>query len=215
MKNVNDIKERLSKIQVNFNPEKKTYKIMQKVIDEDLSYSEMLMELSKITGINKYPEDVKNEYLSIIDDIKELSIEEKKKAEKKKQDQNTRELKSLIDSLEKREVDVKKLDSIVEPEHVDELHEEEVSDIAPVEEETSEEKEEQEEKEKEEKETKKVNDSKYDDEDDNYDYIANTSMESNEDESEHVEESKSKVHIFLLIGILFVIMLIALVLFLY
>ena len=204
MSDINTLKRRLASIQVNFNPEKSTYKIMQNVIDNDLSYNEMLMELSKIKGSEKYPDELKKEYNSIIDDLKELYADEKKKADKKKQDQNTRELKDLIDSLEKRKTDVKKLEAIGNPK--EELLEDEPLNG------------------KEEKKEEIVEEAK-EEKNDDIEVVEKPVMEpddkndsvSEEDSTDDLDnkDEKSKVHFFLLLGIAFVIILTVLVLFLY
>ncbi len=101
MKDVQTIKERLKKIQSNFNPQKNTYKIIGHVVNNSLSCDEMLQELSKIKGFSKYPEELKQEYVSIINDIKENIIAQRKKEEQERQEANTKELKDIIDQLEK------------------------------------------------------------------------------------------------------------------
>ena len=105
MKDLQTIKTRLAAIQDNFNPQKNTYKVIEYVVNNDLSYNEMLMELSKIRGFSKYPEDLKNEYISIINDIKENIINQRKKEEMDRQKANTQELKDIIDSLEKTRIE--------------------------------------------------------------------------------------------------------------
>lgn len=104
MKDIQTIKTRLAAIQGNFNPQKNTYKVIEYVVNNDLNYNEMLMELSKIRGFSKYPEDLKNEYVSIINDIKENIINQRRKDEEERQKANTRELKDIIDSLEKTRI---------------------------------------------------------------------------------------------------------------
>lgn len=104
MKDIQTIKTRLAAIQGNFNPQKNTYQVIEYVVNNDLNYNEMLMELSKIKGFSKYPEDLKNEYVSIINDIKENIINQRKKDEEERQKANTRELKDIIDSLEKTRI---------------------------------------------------------------------------------------------------------------
>ena len=100
----NIIKSRLAAIQGYFNPEKNTYKVIGYVVNNDLSYDEMLSELSKIRGFSKYPEQLKNEYISIINEIKENIIKQRRREEKERQLANTKELKDIIDSLEKTRV---------------------------------------------------------------------------------------------------------------
>ena len=114
MKDIQTIKNRLAAIQGNFNPQKNTYKVIEHVVNNDLSYDEMLMELSKIKGFSKYPEELKNEYVSIINDIKENIINQRKKDEREKQEANTKELKDIITSLEQRKQEyIEKLDEVV------------------------------------------------------------------------------------------------------
>ncbi len=118
MKDIQTIKKRLSAIQGNFNPQKNTYQVIEYVVNNDLTYNEMLMKLSEIKGFSKYPEELKKEYVSIINDIKESIINQRKKEEKEKQEANTKELKDIIDSLEKRKKEYKEqLDNVIkEPE---------------------------------------------------------------------------------------------------
>ncbi len=102
MNNITTIKERLGKIQKHFNPEKSTYKVLEHVINDDLTSFGMLMELSKIRGVSKYPDDIKTEYISIINDLKEIITEERKIEHQRRQEESTKELKDLITRLEKR-----------------------------------------------------------------------------------------------------------------
>lgn len=101
MKNVDDVKKALVRIQSNFNPEKATYKIIDSVIKGDYSASEMEMELSKIKGVDKYPEQLKKNYKDIILTLQNIIISERKLEEERKRKQNTNELKNIIESLEK------------------------------------------------------------------------------------------------------------------
>ncbi len=101
MNNIEDVKRSLSDIQKSFNPEKDTYKIIDRVIKENLSSKEMLMELTKIKGSNKYPEELKNKYKEVIVSLQDLILKEKALEEKRKQEENTKELRDIIDSLEK------------------------------------------------------------------------------------------------------------------
>ena len=102
MNNITTIKERLGKIQKHFNPEKSTYKVLEHVINDDLTSFGILMELSKIRGVSKYPDDIKTEYISIINDLKEIITEERKIEHQRRQEESTKELKDLISRLEKR-----------------------------------------------------------------------------------------------------------------
>ena len=114
MNSTSDIKRRLAKIQGNFNPEKNTYKVIDHVVNTKLSSFEMLMELSKIRGVSKYPDDVKREYISIVNDLKEIIVAERKAEHKRKQEESTRQLKDLIDRLERRkDLQTEKLKSVV------------------------------------------------------------------------------------------------------
>ncbi len=115
MKDIQIIKKRLAAIQNNFNPQKNTYKVIEYVVNNDLTYNEMLMKLSEIKGFSKYPEDLKKEYISIINDIKKNIINQRKKEEREKQAANTKELKDIIDSLEKRKKEyIQQLDTVVD-----------------------------------------------------------------------------------------------------
>ena len=66
MKELQAIKERLKTIQKNFNPQKNTYKVIEYVVNNKLTYKQMLSELSKIKGFDKFPDELKKEYVSII-----------------------------------------------------------------------------------------------------------------------------------------------------
>lgn len=103
MKNLDEIKNELKEIQVNFNPEKSTYKIIDSVINDSMSVDLMIKSLQGIKGINKYPDDIKNKYFEIIDSLDKILVLEKEKAYKKEQEKKTRELKDIISSLEKRD----------------------------------------------------------------------------------------------------------------
>lgn len=112
MKDLNSIKEELKVLQENFNPSKTTYKVLEEVINKENSTHEVISVLAKIKGVNKYPDDLKKKFLEIMDDLKKLEQEEinvkfdkQKLLEKEKQEANTKELKDIIDSLEK---DIKK-----------------------------------------------------------------------------------------------------------
>ncbi|MBQ6546726.1 MAG: hypothetical protein IJL74_01860, partial [Bacilli bacterium] len=125
MKDVQTIKNRLAAIQGNFNPQKSTYQVIEYVVNNDLSYDDMLKELSKIKGFSKYPEELKNEYVSIINDIKENIINQRRKDEKERQEANTRELKDIISSLEQRKKEyIENLEEIPEEKPVEEKKEE-------------------------------------------------------------------------------------------
>lgn len=120
MKNLEEIKTDLRTIQGNFNPVKETYKIIDEVVNASLTEEEMFKKLSEIKGTNRYPEAIKNRYDNIMNDLQKLVIDSKKLEEKKRQEENTRELKDIIESLEKSKVGKKKLEE-----------EEEVKDVEP------------------------------------------------------------------------------------
>ena len=117
------IKERLKAIQSYFNPQKNTYKVIEYVVNNKLTYKQMLAELSKIKGFDKYPEELKKEYVSIIKEIKKNIVKQMKDEEREKQEANTRELKDIIANLEKskkefmeKEKEVKNEKPVVEKE---------------------------------------------------------------------------------------------------
>lgn len=108
MKNLNTIKENIKQIQNKFNPKKITYKILDEIIKKDYEISDMIHALSTINEKNKLPEDLKIKYDSVIKDLKELEKEqlqkkeeERKNLEKKMQEANTKELKDIINNIEK------------------------------------------------------------------------------------------------------------------
>lgn len=122
MKDVQTIKERLSAIQSNFNPQKNTYKVIEYVVNNKLTYKQMLMELSKIKGFDKYPDELKKEYVSIIKEIKRNIVKQMKDEERERQEANTQELKDIISSLEKRKEEyTKKLDEVVNKDKSEEV----------------------------------------------------------------------------------------------
>lgn len=120
MKNLEEIKTNLREIQGNFNPAKETYKIIDEVVNGSLKEEVMFKKLSEIKGTNKYPEAIKNKYDNIMNDLQKLVIDSKKMEEKKRQEENTRELKDIIESLENSKIDRKKSEK-----------EEEVKDVEP------------------------------------------------------------------------------------
>lgn len=111
MKNLEMIKEDIKEIQKNFNPEKATYQVFDKLVNEDFSYEQMLGILSRVRGVDKFPLELKDDFFEIVNNLKILDEEEKKvKAlnerklrEKLESQDHTRELKDIIDSLEKKE----------------------------------------------------------------------------------------------------------------
>lgn len=102
MRNLDEIRNELKEIQVNFNPEKSTYKIIDSVINDSMSVDLMIKNLQGIKGINKYPDDIKNKYFDIIDSLNKILVLEKEKAYKEEQEKKTKELKDIISNLEKR-----------------------------------------------------------------------------------------------------------------
>lgn len=110
MKDLSSIKEEIKSIKVNFNPEKSTYKILDDIANNNYDAKYIIKLLSRIKGVSKYLDDVKNKFTEIIKSLEEIvSLEDQKKKEeeakallKKKQEENTKELKDIIDSLEKR-----------------------------------------------------------------------------------------------------------------
>ena len=102
MRNLDEIKNELKEIQVNFNPEKSTYKIIDSVINDSMSVDLMIKSLQGIKGINKYPDDIKNKHFDIIDSLNKILVLEKEKAYKEEQEKKTKELKDIISNLEKR-----------------------------------------------------------------------------------------------------------------
>ena len=108
MKNLDTIKKELKRIQANFNPQKSTYKIIEELTTKNYNIDQMINILSKIRGINRYPNEIKEKFFNILDDLKSVKqkeineAEEKRKLlEKQKQEANTKELKDIIDTLEK------------------------------------------------------------------------------------------------------------------
>ncbi len=104
MKTKEEIKEELKQIQINFNPNKSTYKIIDNVIKENMSTELMIKNLYSIKGVSKYPENLKEKYFKIIEDLQNIFNKEKEEENKKLQEDKTKELKDLINSLEKRKI---------------------------------------------------------------------------------------------------------------
>ena len=109
MKNIKKVKEDLKSVQKNFNPEKSTYQTIKNLITNNYTANEMISILSKIKGVSKYPEHLKDKFVNIIDDLKQIEQDEIRKKEeerikeeeKKQQEEKTKELKDIIDALEK------------------------------------------------------------------------------------------------------------------
>ncbi len=108
MENLNDIKNELKRIQENFNPAKSTYRIIDKVINDDMSIDQMLKSLYSIKGIEKYPEDIKEKYFEIVESLQKLLIVKRKREKQEQENKKTKELKDIIASIEEREVKDKK-----------------------------------------------------------------------------------------------------------
>lgn len=104
MKTKEEIKEELKQIQINFNPNKSTYKIIDNVIKENMSTELMIKNLYSIKGVSKYPENLKEKYFKIIENLQNIFNKEKEEENKKLQEDKTKELKDLINSLEKRKI---------------------------------------------------------------------------------------------------------------
>lgn len=104
MKDLSSVKDELRDLQTNFNPEKSTYKIIDSVINDSMSVDNMIKYLYSIKGIEKYPEDIKNKYFRIIDDLQLILVSVREKEDKKEQEKKTKELQDIIASLEERNV---------------------------------------------------------------------------------------------------------------
>ena len=104
MKDLSSVKDELRDLQTNFNPEKSTYKIIDGVINDSMSVDNMIKYLYSIKGIEKYPEDIKNKYFGIIDDLQLILVSIREKEDKKEQEKKTKELQDIIASLEERNV---------------------------------------------------------------------------------------------------------------
>ena len=102
MKDLSRVKDELRDLQTNFNPEKSTYKIIDSVINDSMSVDNMIKYLYSIKGIEKYPEDIKNKYFGIIDDLQLILVSVREKEDKKEQEKKTKELQDIIASLEER-----------------------------------------------------------------------------------------------------------------
>lgn len=104
MRNLEEIKTDLKEMQGNFNPKKQTYKIIDEIVNNSLNPEEVLEKLKLIKGTDKYPEDIKNKYIMLLSNIQELVLEDRKKEEERIRNENTKELKSLIEQLEKTKI---------------------------------------------------------------------------------------------------------------
>ena len=131
MRNVEEIKTDLKEMQGNFNPKKQTYKIIDEIVNNSLNPEEVLEKLKLIKGTDKYPEDIKNKYIMLLSNVQELVLEDRKKEEERIRNEHTKELKSLIEQLEKtkinneiieqdKDIDLEKNETLDEKEDVDE-----------------------------------------------------------------------------------------------
>ncbi len=100
MKTKEEIKQVLKQMQVSFNPMKSTYRIIDKIVKNDLSSEEMLSYFSDIKGTEKYPKELKDQYDDVKKSLDNLIMMEKEAEEKAKQEETTKELKEIIDKLE-------------------------------------------------------------------------------------------------------------------
>lgn len=131
MRNLEEIKTDLKEMQGNFNPKKQTYKIIDEIVNNSLNPEEVLGKLKLIKGTDKYPEDIKNKYIMLLSNVQELVLEDRKKEEERIRNEHTKELKSLIEQLEKtkinneiieqdKDIDLEKNETLDEKEDVDE-----------------------------------------------------------------------------------------------
>lgn len=130
MKDLEEVKLSLREMQVKFNPEKQTYKIIDEIVNSSSSSEEVLEKLKSIKGTNKYPEDIKNKYIMLLSKVQELVFEDRKKEEERVRNEQTKELKSLIEKLENTQKNNKIIekDKNIELEKEETLDEEENSD---------------------------------------------------------------------------------------
>lgn len=130
MRNLEEIKTDLKEMQGNFNPKKQTYKIIDEIVNNSLNPEEVLKKLKLIKGTDKYPEDIKNKYIMLLSNVQELVLEDRKKEEERIRNEHTKELKSLIEQLEKtkinneiieqdKDIDLEKNETLDEKEDVD------------------------------------------------------------------------------------------------
>lgn len=102
MNDLDNIKEQIKDLQKNFNPNKTTYKTLDKVINGEEDVVIMIKDLYTIK-VDKYPEDIKNRYFEIVESLQKVLVSKRALEKKKEQDNKTKELKDLIASLEKRD----------------------------------------------------------------------------------------------------------------
>ena len=91
MENLNDIKNDLKQIQENFNPTKSTYRIIDKVINDNMSIDQMLKSLYSIKGIEKYPEDIKEKYFEIVESLQKLLVVQRKREKQEQENKKTKD----------------------------------------------------------------------------------------------------------------------------
>ena len=108
MKDINMVKKDLMEIQKSFNPEKSTYKVFDELIKHDYTSEEMINVLSKIRGVHKYPDFLKAQFLDVINSLNFIKEQDEREKQRKlkelellKREEKTRELKDIIDNLEK------------------------------------------------------------------------------------------------------------------
>ena len=130
MKELEEIKISLKEMQSNFNPRKQTYKIIDEIVNNSLNPEEVLEKLKLIKGTDKYPEDIKNKYIKLVSKVQELVFEDRKKEEERVRNEQTKELKSLIEKLENTQKNNKIIDQDknIELEKEETLDEEENAD---------------------------------------------------------------------------------------
>lgn len=102
------VKKDLMEIQKSFNPEKSTYKVFDELIKHDYTSEEMINVLSKIRGVHKYPDFLKAQFLDVINNLNFIKEQDEREKQRKlkemellNQQQKTKELKDIIDNLEK------------------------------------------------------------------------------------------------------------------
>lgn len=108
MKDINMVKKDLMEIQKSFNPEKSTYKVFDELIKHDYTSEEMINVLSKIRGVHKYPDFLKAQFLDVINSLNFIKEQDEREKQRKlkelellKREEKTRELKDIINNLEK------------------------------------------------------------------------------------------------------------------
>ena len=101
MTKIEEIKKALKKLQPNLNPEKASYKTIEDILNNDFTAEELLKKVGTIKGISKFPNNLKEIYNSIVSNLNDLVVEERKALEIKKQEDNTRKLKVIVEALEK------------------------------------------------------------------------------------------------------------------